>query len=483
MKILMVSNIFPPGFIGGYELGALEVLRDLVKRGHDVKVLTSDYFNDESGELADFDVERVLENVQLSHELIDPQVKSVNGFYYNFNNIRKLSSKLRTFKPDVVLLFNIMGLGVLSIIKLLEKVEIPTILYLMDNPFREIDRETAEYKAYGPIFGAVRFSENIKIVAMSHSLMREVSASIGIETDNVMFIPGWIHLPDYSAELVSHEHNDDVRFVFSSSVAPHKGTEILIEAADQLIRAGFRNFYIDVYGPGLVTQFLQSVRMKGLDSHIRYHGCKSKEEMVGLFSQYDALLFPTWEREPFGFVVSEAAAAGCFPIMTDGIGAGEWFNDGVDCIKISRTPEALMNAMLRTISMPSNDRLKLRNAAMQSARENFASEKWMSAIEQICFDMKEKKPADVYDASRQIQSAFLFLGDMWKKSLNIHTVVSEQRVSMVEVSNSYSSGIPAKSSFENILWEYGMKHAKAIKKIPLISSLAEKFFFKLADKR
>ena len=41
MKILVVSNLYPPDFIGGYELGcrqAVDVLRD---RGHEVRVLTS----------------------------------------------------------------------------------------------------------------------------------------------------------------------------------------------------------------------------------------------------------------------------------------------------------------------------------------------------------------------------------------------------------------------------------------------------------
>ena len=43
MKVLLLSNVFPPGFIGGYELGALEIANHLTTSGHEVNVLTSDF--------------------------------------------------------------------------------------------------------------------------------------------------------------------------------------------------------------------------------------------------------------------------------------------------------------------------------------------------------------------------------------------------------------------------------------------------------
>src|SRR5947209_7166593 len=41
MNILVVSNFYPPHYLGGYELGCRDIVDGLRKRGHDVVVLTS----------------------------------------------------------------------------------------------------------------------------------------------------------------------------------------------------------------------------------------------------------------------------------------------------------------------------------------------------------------------------------------------------------------------------------------------------------
>ena len=41
MKILVLTNLYPPDVIGGYELGCRQVVDALIDRGHDVRVLTT----------------------------------------------------------------------------------------------------------------------------------------------------------------------------------------------------------------------------------------------------------------------------------------------------------------------------------------------------------------------------------------------------------------------------------------------------------
>ena len=43
MKILVVSNFYPPHHIGGYELGCRDVVEKLRARGHTLRVLTSSF--------------------------------------------------------------------------------------------------------------------------------------------------------------------------------------------------------------------------------------------------------------------------------------------------------------------------------------------------------------------------------------------------------------------------------------------------------
>jgi glycosyltransferase involved in cell wall biosynthesis len=199
-------------------------------------------------------------------------------------------------------------------------------------------------------------------------------------------------------------------------VAPHKGVDLVADAAEELVRRGECAFSIDVYGAGQVAPFLQRVQSKGLGGYIQYLGCQPKARMLALFPQYDALLFPTWAREPFGFTVSEAAGAGCFSIMTAGIGAGEWFVDNMDCVKITRTVQELTAAMQRTLHMPAKERLRMRAAALRTARRYLTFDRWLPVIENLCEELRGKKEPGAVNRSRSTQSAFLFLCQLWREA-------------------------------------------------------------------
>src|SRR5215212_3273863 len=43
LRVVVVTNYYPPYFIGGYELGCRDVVEALKSRGHQVRVLTSTY--------------------------------------------------------------------------------------------------------------------------------------------------------------------------------------------------------------------------------------------------------------------------------------------------------------------------------------------------------------------------------------------------------------------------------------------------------
>jgi glycosyltransferase involved in cell wall biosynthesis len=418
MNLLIVSNVFPPGFVGGYELGALECARGLLAAGHKIGVLTSDYFQDDAGELGDLNVERSLECHYVSHRLNSPHaaIDEAEGFYVNYANIRKIGSAIRRFDPDVVLLWNLMGLGTLGIIEFLQANGVPVVLYLMDNIFAKVDRKSAVFDKYAKVFGQPRFGAATKVIAISSNVVNEVAETLGFAPPDVSYIPAWVHASHTIGQPAWREEGAPVRFVVCSRVAPHKGVDIIADAAEELVRRGERAFSIDVYGAGQVAPFLQRVQSKGLAGHIRYLGCKPKADMLALFPQYDALLFPTWAREPFGFNVTEAAGAGCFPIMTAGIGASEWFVDNVDCMKIARTAQELAGAMHRTIQMDAAERWKMRGAALQTAKSYLTFDRWLTVIERLCEEVRSRKDSKALELSRSTQSAFLFLYQLWREA-------------------------------------------------------------------
>ena len=61
MKILTITNLFPPEFIGGYELLMLEIVTMLANKGHEIIVATSPLVNhSESGHTNGIQIRREL---------------------------------------------------------------------------------------------------------------------------------------------------------------------------------------------------------------------------------------------------------------------------------------------------------------------------------------------------------------------------------------------------------------------------------------
>ncbi|MDX2154345.1 MAG: glycosyltransferase [Bryobacteraceae bacterium] len=413
MQILLVSNVFPPGFVGGFELGALEVAKGLADRGHDVQVLTSDYFLDENDAISGLVVNRCLRCVGPSHEgAANAQVQRL-GVYHDYANLRRVAYAIRRQQPHVLLLFNIQGLGALSLMTMLSDLRMPTVVYMMDSPLVGLDSSSSLNCQYRKIFGQHRLSDCIRFISMSEKLVLECSAALDQTIRADAIVPAWIHEELLTEPPEPEISSEVVRFAFCSRIAPHKGTDIVLDGAELLARDGVTNFVIDVFGDGQVAQFLQSVRARGLDRFVHYRGSRPKWEMQKLFRDYHALLFPTWEREPFGFVVSEAAAAGCVPIMTRGIGAGDWFFHEVDCIKIERSGHHLRQAMYMIAAMPVDARMDLRLAALGTARRLLPFRYWLPKIEDVCHIAASRGRPVTNSGNLQVLAAYQFLGQLW----------------------------------------------------------------------
>jgi len=66
MRLLLVSNIYPPMTIGGYELVARDLARRLHSEGHRVAVASSPLFGDSTSQQEDFEVFRILQCIDHS---------------------------------------------------------------------------------------------------------------------------------------------------------------------------------------------------------------------------------------------------------------------------------------------------------------------------------------------------------------------------------------------------------------------------------
>jgi len=148
------------------------------------------------------------------------------------------------------------------------------------------------------------------------------------------------------------------------------------------MRQGFAGFDIDFYGTGNIDYYLALATSLGLRSRVRFLGPRNKMELLRQYHNYDALLFPTWQRESFGFAPIEAAACGCVPIITDVCGVVERLVAYVHCLKIERTVEALSEVM-RAILCKEIDLPRIGQLGAALVRSDLAFDGCLDRIERV----------------------------------------------------------------------------------------------------
>jgi glycogen(starch) synthase len=107
MKILFLTNLYPPNIVGGYERLCFDVVSGLAARGHQTIVLTSDY----GGKAEDFlgqRVERSLKLFATNGNIYQPfECTPEDRTAINSHNSETLIKIVKRDQPQVVFVWNL----------------------------------------------------------------------------------------------------------------------------------------------------------------------------------------------------------------------------------------------------------------------------------------------------------------------------------------------------------------------------------------
>jgi glycogen synthase len=347
MRILFLTNLYPPVLLGGFELACSNVAQAMVGRGHDVRVLTTwchlpRTYQQHSWVHRCLDLYLYIPHMSRNQAVVDRDLHS--AVCSSYANTMKLLDHVRDFQPDIVYVWNITGIGGLAMLDLLNTIRIPWALHLGDRIPVDITMNTSA--AILGLFGAQgsRLYERARILTVSQHLLDEIESAGGVTfAQGADIVAGWA---DVSQALPHEPHLRDgkARFVAAGRVTSHKGTDLILGASARLKKQGL-DFTVDVFGDGDLPHYLDMSRAMQVQDRVRFLGPRSQTELLRSYAAYDAFLCPTWERDPFPYAPLEAAGCGTPPIITRNCGTCERLVDGVHCIKIERTEDALANAM------------------------------------------------------------------------------------------------------------------------------------------
>ncbi|GAB4139094.1 MAG: hypothetical protein Fur0046_14050 [Cyanobacteria bacterium J069] len=408
MKILILSNFFPPEFLGGYELGCAQVVEQLRQQGHNVQVLCSIAYETlvpatEPGVMRTFSLANLYYGVQIAdahRRLVQHQAR-----VSHFPNVYQLLQTLRWFKPDVVYCFNLLGLGGLGILDALDSVGVPWVWHLMDRVPAQLVENVSDQIRLLFSCGQGNFSKGTHI-SMSQVLLDEIDSFNVQLGDRIHIVPGWVTPLSPNLPKRTYAPEGITRFVFAGGINSNKGVDLILDAASHLREEGVKQFCIDLYGSGDVQKYVAIAARLGISEQVRFMGSCTREKLLEKYQNYDALLFPSWEREPFGFVPIEAAAEGCAVIMTRQVGAAERLVGGVHCLKANRIAQEISGAMRQLIG----DRGLLESLAQRGCafvRQDLSLSKLGANIETILYASTRAIKWDAVDWEQVYRLAFL----------------------------------------------------------------------------
>jgi glycogen synthase len=345
MRILVLTNLYPPHYIGGYELICQTVVESLRERGNLVNVLTSDYRSAAANNAEpDLGVERSLR----IHGLYGRPWLGIRQLrHLERSNNRKLLSALRGFRPDLVYVWNMGGLSK-SLLLTLQETGLPSVFYVSDHwiprglaadvwlswwnrenttlpqrllrtwwTFTGARKRWHKAAPTSPI-SQLRFP---RIYFCSRSL-REFTVNAGFDVGHGAVIPCPVHRRFYS-EPMPEPPPTYGHLLYVGRLAEDKGVMTALRAL-ALLRGRF-DAALDIIGRG-EPEYEARLRQFADEKKLRVtFGSAEAGDMPGVYRSHDGLLFTSEWPEPFALTPLEAMACGLPVIGTTTGGSAELF--------------------------------------------------------------------------------------------------------------------------------------------------------------
>jgi glycogen synthase len=405
MRILIVSNFYPPSRSWGYTQLCHEASEQLAARGHIVSVLTSNY--QVAGEPVDtIPVYRSL------HLESDPLNYEPVSFFTSRRkrvkeNSRTLKQTVSAFQPDVIFIWGMWNMSryVAAAAERLEGVKV--VYYVSDHwPVHERAHDvywrlparrwymkpvkaTANRLALGLMAldgnpPALRFENAI---CVSHTL-RDSLVAKGAPLHKARVIHNGIDTTAFSADqrrLNGQGKGEGLQLLYAGRMSYDKGVHTAILALARLLKTeDASKVHLSIAGNGAPDYTLHLQRLveeHGLGEHVTFHGLVSREAMPALLNRCDVLIFPSIALEALPRMPQEAMACGLVVVGTTTGGTRELLLDGETGLTFPPEDDQVLAAQLLRLAQDPALRERLACNGRRLVLEKFTLGRMVDEIE------------------------------------------------------------------------------------------------------
>ncbi|MEI6349795.1 MAG: glycosyltransferase family 4 protein [Verrucomicrobiota bacterium] len=394
MKILVLSNLYPPHAIGGYEERCRQIIDRLRARGHDIRVLTSTHGVE--GEQTEGHVHRRL---RVHGFFGHPWLPIQRLYALEKHNQAVLREELASFQPDVVHVWNLGGISK-ALTLALQQCGRPVVYDVSDHwiarslkadvwlrwwngdsggaaagvlrALLKLSGLASAIKANAP-FAPWPEIEFRRIYFCSEAL-KQITIAKGYDLQHARVIYCGIETEKFQLRSDSERFT---RLLYVGRLSEDKDPLVAIRAMKRLPS----HFSLSLYGRGdedYMNQLRDEARELGTRVEFK---TASAGEMAQVYSQYDALLFTSAWEEPFALTPLEAMAARLPVVGTLEGGSRELIRHGENALAFrTGNAEDLATQILRMEAEPTLRRA-MAETAFCEVRERYDIEEITTQIE------------------------------------------------------------------------------------------------------
>jgi glycosyltransferase involved in cell wall biosynthesis len=353
MRILFISNFYPPHALGGMEIRCGETVARLEARGHRCRVLTSRYGSDGASAATD-DVVRAL-HLEADLNYYRPQDFFLQRPGHARANRQALRRQIDIFQPDIIFVWGMWNLS-------------PHVAYWAEQAMPGLvayavagywPMEPGVHEAYWQLPAQHVLSEVLK-APLRRWVLRKLTkerAAYTLKLEHVACVSEYVRQKLLASGALPHgarviyngidprpfmavanpsPPRDGMRLVCVGNLVPHKGVHTAIEALGLLRRQNKLNdLHLTLVGgghPDYETHLRELVHRRHLSAHVAFYGRVPRKQVADILAAHDVFLFTSVYEEPIARSVMEAMAAGLVVIGTPVGGQQEMLEHGVNAL-------------------------------------------------------------------------------------------------------------------------------------------------------
>ncbi|NLM25199.1 MAG: glycosyltransferase family 4 protein [Firmicutes bacterium] len=410
MKILVLTWEYPPKVVGGLARAVADLSEALAIKGHDVRVVTSDY----PGSIAE-EIRNGVRVYRVSSQHPQPLNFLDSVLYLNFNLIERAIQLLREgWEWDLIHAHDWLVGHAAKVLK--QSIGKPMIATIHATEWgrnnglhNDLQRHISDvewwltYEAYA-------------VICCSFYMCSELQRIFQVPQDKLYVIPNGVvaekfmeAVPDLTSFRNNYATPDEQIIFFIGRLVHEKGVHVLLEAIPNILRRVPNTKFV-IAGKGPCEKELKyRAEEMGIADRIHFTGFIDDLTRNSLYKVASAAVFPSL-YEPFGIVALEAMAAGTPVIVSDVGGFAEIVQHGRNGLTTyAGNSQSLADNIVAILQAPEFAK-KLKE---QAAHDLFSRYQWSKIAEQteVVYDKilgNAHANLDVRDLMGRMTSRFVY---------------------------------------------------------------------------